>query len=466
MFGLALALQFAMFILIVSVTARMGPKMNIYNPLLYYQIFHFLVFVLRPFLVYALDVTSQYASVGLYPTDEVFLETLLVSTFGLVCFSLPFVLSKSGRIDISFNIPTPTRLDRASFYVTTAILSPLLVYSLYINRTQAFSIDGASAFGQGGIELQYNNKSGTFVFTNNTAYIVLAVGMCGTLALAYVWVSNFRPSSFVPLCSYIVFRMTLGSGRWAFFLLAVSTILVVLYRNQRRWPTARALVLGLVFIVIFSAIGQNRRFVSDLIRGSDIPADNNGAIVNFVDSPDFANFEVLAFIVNTVPNETGTYTFFTQYLEIVFKPIPRILWAGKPAGSPINLVDLNRYGNMRGRAGSAIGDGWVSLGWLGVAVELGLAGLVTRNFYLRIARDKLSPQRFFAFFMLLPLLPQWARDGGIIFDGRLCVFSHDAFAHLDSSPKFHSVARSNAYWQVVVFAKIRLGRGNYAPSGG
>jgi hypothetical protein len=131
------------------------------------------------------------------------------------------------------------------------------------------------------------------------------------------------------------------------------------------------------------------------------------------DNPDFANFDFLAFVVEMVPDRTQTYTYGTQYLQLFTEPIPRKLWPGKPAGAPIGFFNLNNYGDFLGRTVSLVGDGWMSGGWIGIAVTMTLVGamlgLAHRWFW------KHSQNNMVALFYLvgIAMLPQWYRDGGI-----------------------------------------------------
>lgn len=131
------------------------------------------------------------------------------------------------------------------------------------------------------------------------------------------------------------------------------------------------------------------------------------------DSPDFANFDFLTYVVAVVPARTETYTYGAQYLQLFTEPIPRKLWPGKPAGAPVRLFNLNNYGNFLGMTPSLVGDGWMSGGWIGIVVTMtlvgGLLGAAHRWFWKRAD----SPMESLFYMVGLALVPQWFRDGGI-----------------------------------------------------
>ena len=68
-----------------------------------------------------------------------------------------------------------------------------------------------------------------------------------------------------------------------------------------------------------------------------------------------------------------------QYLQALTTPIPRALWPSKPIGSPVQLVNLNEFGDCVGLTLSLAGDVWVSGGWLGVFATIAVVGLISRT---------------------------------------------------------------------------------------
>jgi hypothetical protein len=89
-----------------------------------------------------------------------------------------------------------------------------------------------------------------------------------------------------------------------------------------------------------------------------------------------------------------------------------MLWPDKPVGSPIMLVNLNLYGRFASRTTSLVGDGWISLGYVGVVITLGTVGATYAWLYRRFCRPDISIYYFCAYFWIQALLIQWARDGG------------------------------------------------------
>jgi hypothetical protein len=80
----------------------------------------------------------------------------------------------------------------------------------------------------------------------------------------------------------------------------------------------------------------------------------------------------------------------------------------------VSLVNLNPFVNFLGLTISMVGDGWISGGWIGVIITMGLTGailgLAHRAFWAH------SGQAMPSFFYLtfLAISPNWFRDGGVV----------------------------------------------------
>jgi hypothetical protein len=131
------------------------------------------------------------------------------------------------------------------------------------------------------------------------------------------------------------------------------------------------------------------------------------------DTPDFANFDFLTYVVSVVPSRTETYTYGGQYLQIFTEPVPRKLWPGKPVGTPIRLFNLNNYGNFLGMTPSLVGDAWMSGGWIGIVVTMTIVGGLLGGAHRWFWRHSDSAVESLFYLVGLALVPQWFRDGGI-----------------------------------------------------
>src|SRR5215469_17190720 len=128
---LALAGQVLLWLLIWLLFLLTGEA-SIYHPLTIYLGFHGMVFVARPLLVYYLGFNSEFIYMRFDPSEQHLLRALLVSSLGLVAFSVSTLLS--GWCKPRFQYPSVTPFgaaDRQGLLAATFILMPLIAYSVH-----------------------------------------------------------------------------------------------------------------------------------------------------------------------------------------------------------------------------------------------------------------------------------------------------------------------------------------------
>src|SRR5262249_29449934 len=195
--------------------------------------------------------------------------------------------------------------------------------------------------------------------------------------------------------------------------------LALMYAWQKRikWPPLWSIFCMIPLFFLFKTLGDNREFLRQVLRGEEYRRPTPQAVrdkwkVQY-DNPDFANFDFLTFVMAVVPERTGTYTYGTQYLQLFTEPIPRKLWKEKPAGAPVSLYNLNKYGNFLGFTVSLVGDGWSSGGWLGIVITMTIVGAVLGIAHRWFWKHGDSNMVCLYYLVGLAMLPQWFRDGSI-----------------------------------------------------
>jgi hypothetical protein len=399
---------------------------SIFQPNIIYFVFHFIVFVFHPTLVYAFDFKNMFEYLHFYPDEGDAANTFLVADLGLLVFTgvgwwMSRRLNPRGVFPRPEASPLPNvdSLLRSSFLVTAVLLGPAAVWSLLYNFTHP--IIGAHNGDLSSITLTKDAATGVTLFTNSTGYIVDLQFMMATLSIGWAYLNRFRLIHMIPFVVYAFFRAYAGAGRFTFMLLAVAFALVYLMQKRLTRPTSRMILIGLALFTLFAAIGNDRGFVKKLTGTySSVEAgveEDRGPRrlqdMSILNGADFANYEYLSYVVHHVPKSFGTYTYFTQYLDIVIKPIPRMLWPGKPVKNLIPMIDLNAVGVFSGLTVSLVGDGWMSLGFFGVVMTMAIASLICNGFYLKFARTPQSHFGALAYCIFLSLAPEWFRDGAV-----------------------------------------------------
>jgi hypothetical protein len=74
---------------------------------------------------------------------------------------------------------------------------------------------------------------------------------------------------------------------------------------------------------------------------------------------------------------------------------------------------VNDYGNFVGWTYSLVGMGWVSLGWIGVAIIMTIVGYILAVVHRWYWRGAATNVRVLTYCLFLPLSIQWFRDGDI-----------------------------------------------------
>lgn len=416
MIDVALFLQVAFFagVCFAFVSSRSA---SFFHPLALYLIFHLLVFVIRPLMVHFLDYHIIWRYMEFTADEEQFVFTLWISSVALLVFAVVSLLASRCETQFSVaDLPIWSIAEKRAFAVVVILLAPLVFYSA------SFASEGASFNGTGdGIQMTRDLATGIAIYTNTTGYIAEAHAMAGALCILALWRFNFRWTAYLPFIFFIAYRAFLGWGRWGIITAFMSLVLIFLYRNNRRWVKLKHLIVAIPFAVLFQSLGLNRDLVRDYVdsngignRVADVPLySGKEDFWEQFDTPDFANFEFLAYVTWAIPEKSRTYTYFTQYLQLFTEPIPRILWKEKPIGQPIKFFDLNDFGNFTGMTVSLIGDGWMSLGWIGMIVTMGLVAFFVGRVHRWFWANQSNPRVVMTYCIFLPLTIQWYRDGGI-----------------------------------------------------
>jgi len=404
----ALYFQVLIWLAVLGVFFASGQA-SIFHPATLYMGFHGVVFVIRPILVYWLDFDSVWRYMGYRPDEADFIRALGVSSVALIAFvgaSLYF-----GKLQTRFALKPALPLDplqRRALFWTTLILLPYIAASI------------ATTQNGGGGERAEN---GVFIQTHSTGYLNDAQFMLAPLLCAWLVATRFHWLNLPPIVLYVAYRSWTGWSRWTIVLFFLMIIFAYCWQQRRRWLPLGAILTAIPVLMLFNVLGHNRDLLKNLLTGTQ----NESAIVDIrpgmtvdekrnlrYDTQDFANFDYLCFVVSVYSDAHDAYTYGSQYLQLLTEPIPRILWKGKPTGSPVpGRIDLRTYGNFLGLTVSLPGDGWVSGGWIGVVILMSLGGLIVGKCHRWFWNRSDRPIAALFYVAGVAMSPQWYRDGGI-----------------------------------------------------
>lgn len=404
MIELALAAQVLFWLVIAGFFAASGQA-SLFHPATVYLAFHGLVFVLRPILVYSFGFDSNWQYMLFQPTDEFFVRTLAVSSTGLLCFVVAAVAV--GWTPVAFvNLERPhfSAFERRGLWWTTVLLLPAVAYSIYATRN--------------GIEGE--RVAGIYIMTNSTGYLNEAQHFAMPLICLWLVVTRFHWANLFPVAAYVGYRAWFGWSRWTILLFLLMVLLCSCWYNRKKWIPFWWILAMIPALVVFNLLGHNRDLLKQMLAGetTDVVAERPGTTTaeklrKQLDTQDYSNFDYLAYVVSVVPERTGTFSYGLQYLQLFTEPIPRILWKSKPVGAPVKTINIGAYGNFIGLTVSLCGDGWISGGWLGLAVTMSLAGALAGKAHRWFFEHQDRNVGALLYLAALALLPQWYRDGGI-----------------------------------------------------
>ena len=228
-----------------------------------------------------------------------------------------------------------------------------------------------------------------------------------------IWLFRFKWWTFLPFAVFIVLRSGTG-GRWPILMACATVALMFLYQSRKKFPNLKPALMVVAALWLFQVIGADRGagirnlFIDD---NSLALVYSNSRELGFLEAMDWANLEFYEFIVYAVPQKTESYGYFLNNLQIFTEPIPRAFWPDKPVGPPIKLFSLFDHGFPIGMTNSLPGEGWMQLGYLGVAFWCGLFGWFYGWAYNKFQLSQQSTLALIAFLLFVPLSLQVFRDG-------------------------------------------------------
>lgn len=423
-----LTIQWTLLILVVAGHVYLFGR-SIFHPSVFYIAFHALVFVFRPTLAIIFEFKRMYMYMRFYPNIDDIIRTIIIADLGLITFVLVAGLLTRNAIGVrpfpdraaGESAPMTPEVYKAALF-TCLLLAPLAAASMVYTVTHPFTV-GAFNGDVVSNRLVRDAETGAALFTNSTAYFTSFQYVGATIAIMWAYIHRFKIIHCIPFAIYAVIRAYNGSARFSFLLLSIAFALALLAQRRKTQPTFTMIGAGMALLVVFSAIGGDRMLLKRLTFGvsqaeqaityTGPQTQKKWSDNTALDGPDFANFEYLNFISHHIPETSGTFTYFTQYLVLMVKPIPRMLWKGKPANNVINLIDFKNLGNFVGLTTSLPGDGWMSAGYPGVVITVALVAALFGGIYRKFALATPTHFRVIAYCVLLGMSPQWFRDGGV-----------------------------------------------------
>lgn len=163
-----------------------------------------------------------------------------------------------------------------------------------------------------------------------------------------------------------------GGGRRVIVVIIGSSMLTWIFVKRRSLRPRHAIVIGGLLVMTaltMEVILQFRNQGFAALEESDQDLEIQALHVD-------NNFNSLAETLRLIPFEVN-YVGFQHLIYVLVRPIPRVFWEGKPIGSGFDLAQaLGRKGLTISI--TAIGEWYMSFGWLGIVVGGAVMGWLAR----------------------------------------------------------------------------------------
>ena len=393
----------------VTFTFLNSRYFSLFHPFTFYSLFHGLVFVIRPLLSQWLHYELVYQVYEFTPSIEDKITVIVAANLGFLAFG--FFSMRQGAIEMRFArdpLLTAERNRLARFFVWVLVVcGPIAAWSLQSNFVAASNYAVLDT-------LATDRATGVIYNTKGSGYFYEAQMMLVTLTAVLAWLFRFRLISLIPLFVFVIYRAATG-GRGPFVTALIATGLLYLFDQRRRFPTLKMLATLAAAGLMFTAVGQDRGQSVRALLGEQVDSRRSGENdLRFMEGMDFANMEFFEFIVYVVPQRSHTYGYFNDVLQLFTEPVPRALWPGKPFGAPFERIRMYDYGFPVGYTRSLPGEGWYSLGWLGVVIWCGLWGYGLGAIYRKFVESEQNAFQVAAYMVFLPIMIVAYRDGLIV----------------------------------------------------
>lgn len=397
-----LVLCTATFVAMLVVYLR-HPAKSWFHPLTIYLFFHGLSFVVRPWLSIIYKYDLIYRGYAFSPSWEARCVALVATALGLVVFASAVLFVGNRPLEFGASPALDRReIYRPHFLIVGALLLPFFAYGIYLGWQYRMT------------DLSFTEldpRTGHQSMVGASGYAMGMFNLVSFFIPVFVWLYRFRWPALLIAGAVVLMMQGIGTrGPTVTALFATSCF--YLYDRRRLWFDRRILIATIAAFFVFNFIGVDR---GKAIRELFIQDNADTWVSPYEDAPlegmDFGNLEMVEFLTNAIPNQTGTYEYFLDQLQIFTEPIPRALWHDKPEGQPIRLFYLWRYGTPYGMTRSLPGEGWANLGFLGVVLWCALWGFALGKFYNWFAVGPKNPFRLSLYFCILALMIVCYRDG-------------------------------------------------------
>lgn len=213
----------------------------------------------------------------------------------------------------------------------------------------------------------------------------------------------------IPIVLYSAVSALLGSRSNIIVLWATLYLMYLLTGQGTNWARKflLSLAMGVAALLVLVAVRDVRMLGPTLDQAGQVAlASLPSSIADLVFAVvrEFREAEIFAVLVAITP-EVIPFLYGRSYVEVLFQPIPRVLWASKPVPAGFMVGQVLRGVNV-GTPSTVMGELYLNFGVFGIVPGMLLFGLLCAmvDHWLKDNRD--SPAVVLVFSFLFASLPQ------------------------------------------------------------
>lgn len=249
----------------------------------------------------------------------------------------------------------------------------------------------------GGISGMINAMTYTTVAYSGLGYLRNIVGLGVYVALLLLYAGYKKCSIIFLIVTSLM--LTLFGGRANVILGTVLPFLMVYHyqiKKMKIWKLSLLAGIGLIFVEV---IGVMRKMsVSTVSSGGLWELIGNAASAT-------GRSEIVPALIGSLLNGYTEYQIGKPLINIIFAPIPRSLWAGKPEIIDDTVLIASKLTGMTSYGMPAGPYGWAffNFGWMGVIILGFLTGYIIQKMYTKLIKERKNKDDFLGvmFFALI-----------------------------------------------------------------
>lgn len=374
-------------------------KISIYHPASTYLVFHFFAFTTR--LLFLAQGATYFLGGQLDYFTEIenheIIKAALLADLGFISMTTAWLVESKRKTPL-FPPKPVIIIDENSLKLLLFITIPLGIWGilsqLYIP-------------GIGKAQLNFGSWSNSSYLQNTQNFLILSY-------LIIIFKYGFQKSSLIIIGICLFILAFQGQHRYRVLVPCLFLLFLYLHRQQKRWLSARFIMIILVGILVFLPM----KYVGKLIQQGASTAELIEFATEYRESlgiganADFSFLDMYASTL-TLIDQHGSYYYGTTYLNLLLIPIPRPFWANKPSlvqwitdvSTPArNLKEL-------GAIPTIYGESYVNFGYLGIIFIPFLFAKYSARWYFSIFDTHPQSANLYLYLYFAAIFVQVYRDG-------------------------------------------------------